>query len=190
MKKSNAFLSVTKIISIIVCTVFFLQVIGCGTIMYPERKGQAKGKIDTSIAILDGLGLLLFIIPGVIAFAVDFNNGCIYLPPGKSSKNLNEDKKDNLAVVKMPSNKLDLNTVAQVIKENTGQIIEFDSPDLVILKPNNQNIDICQQIIDLKLHTYNVSKEVLTKGSLMSFILNHSGYLIGIKVLPLNNNTC
>ena len=79
MKKYNALLSVTKIVSIIVCTVFFLQVVGCGTIMYPERKGQKKGQIDTSIAILDGLGLLLFIIPGVIAFAVDFNNGSIYL---------------------------------------------------------------------------------------------------------------
>ena len=187
MKKCNALLSVTKIMSIIVCTVFFLQVVGCGTIIYPERKGQTKGKIDTSIAILDGLGLLLFIIPGVIAFAVDFNNGTIYLPPGKSSKNLNEDEKGSLAVVKILSNKLDLYAVAQVIKEHTGQIIEFDSPDLVIFEPSNQDIDICQEIIDLRLHTYNISKELLTKGSRMSLILNHSGYCIGIKALSLNN---
>jgi len=186
MKKYNALLSVTKIVSIIVCTIFFLQVVGCGTIMYPERKGQKKGQIDTSIAILDGLGLLLFIIPGVIAFAVDFNNGSIYLPPGKSSKNLNENEKDSLAIVKIPSNnKLDLYTVAQIIKEYTGQIVEFDSPDLVILKPNSQ--DICQEIIDLRLHTYNISKGLLTKGSRMSFIFNHSGHFVGIKALPLNS---
>lgn len=52
----------------------------CGTIMYPERKGQIDGKIDPTVAILNGIGLLLFLIPGVIAFAVDFSNGTIYLP--------------------------------------------------------------------------------------------------------------
>ncbi len=54
---------------------------GCGTILYPERKGQPSGQIDWKIVALDGLGLLFFFIPGVIAFAVDFNNGTIYLPP-------------------------------------------------------------------------------------------------------------
>jgi hypothetical protein len=52
----------------------------CGTIMYPERKGQIDGRIDPTVAILDGIGLLLFLVPGVIAFAVDFSNGTIYLP--------------------------------------------------------------------------------------------------------------
>lgn len=52
----------------------------CGTIMYPERKGQIDGKIDPTVAILNGIGLLLFLVPGVIAFAVDFSNGTIYLP--------------------------------------------------------------------------------------------------------------
>ncbi|MDP3458087.1 MAG: hypothetical protein Q8S09_02315 [Hyphomonas sp.] len=52
----------------------------CGTIMYPERKGQVDGKIDPTVAILNGIGLLLFLVPGVIAFAVDFSNGTIYLP--------------------------------------------------------------------------------------------------------------
>ena len=62
------------------CVVLTVQLMGCGTIMYPERRGQASGKIDAGVAVLDGIGLLLFIIPGVIAFAVDFNNGTIYLP--------------------------------------------------------------------------------------------------------------
>lgn len=62
------------------------SVSSCGTIIYPERKGQIDGRIDPSIAILDGLGLLLFLIPGVIAFAVDFSNGTIYLPGTQTSK--------------------------------------------------------------------------------------------------------
>ncbi|HVW02985.1 MAG TPA: hypothetical protein VHB77_21675 [Planctomycetaceae bacterium] len=58
-----------------------LAAVGCGTIMHPERRGQPAGRLDWSIVALDALGLLLFFIPGVIAFAVDFNNGTIYLPP-------------------------------------------------------------------------------------------------------------
>lgn len=57
----------------------------CGTILHPERKGQVDGRIDPSIAILNGIGLLLFLVPGVIAFAVDFSNGTIYLPGTQTS---------------------------------------------------------------------------------------------------------
>ncbi len=53
----------------------------CGTILYPERTGQPPGWLDPGVVILDGVGLLLFLIPGVIAFAVDFATGAIYLPP-------------------------------------------------------------------------------------------------------------
>lgn len=62
----------------------------CGTILYPERKGQIDGRIDPAIAILDGLGLLLFLVPGVIAFAVDFSNGTIYLPGTQTSNTADE----------------------------------------------------------------------------------------------------
>lgn len=57
-----------------------LPLTGCGTLFYPERKGQLQGRIDPGVAIADGLGLLLFIVPGVIAYAVDFSNNTIYLP--------------------------------------------------------------------------------------------------------------
>lgn len=54
---------------------------GCGTILYPERRGQPSGPIDWKVVALDGIFLLLFVIPGVIAFGVDFTTGAIYLPP-------------------------------------------------------------------------------------------------------------
>lgn len=54
---------------------------GCGMIFHPERRGQPHSHhIDWQVAALDGLGLLLFFVPGVIAFAVDFYTGTIYLP--------------------------------------------------------------------------------------------------------------
>ena len=54
---------------------------GCGTLFYSERCGRPHGgRIDWKVAALDGLGLILFFIPGVIAFVVDFSTGAIYLP--------------------------------------------------------------------------------------------------------------
>ena len=57
--------------------------LACGTLLYPERRGQRSGRIDPAVAIMDGIGLLLFIIPGVVAFAIDFGSGAIYLPGGR-----------------------------------------------------------------------------------------------------------
>lgn len=55
---------------------------GCGTILHNERVGGPHSRdIDWKIVALDGLGLALFFVPGVIAFAVDFYTGAIYLPP-------------------------------------------------------------------------------------------------------------
>ncbi len=54
---------------------------GCGTFIHSERCGQPHSdQIDWKIAALDGLGLLLFFVPGVVAFVVDFCTGAIYLP--------------------------------------------------------------------------------------------------------------
>jgi hypothetical protein len=54
---------------------------GCGTILYPDRAYQEKrGDLDPAIVILDGIGLFFFIIPGLVAFAVDLTTGAIYFP--------------------------------------------------------------------------------------------------------------
>jgi hypothetical protein len=56
-------------------------VTGCGTFLHSERCGRPhSNRIDWKIAALDGLGLLLFFVPGVVAFVVDFSTGTIYLP--------------------------------------------------------------------------------------------------------------
>lgn len=54
---------------------------GCGTLAHSERCGRPhSNQIDWKIAALDGLGLILFFVPGVVAFVVDFSTGAIYLP--------------------------------------------------------------------------------------------------------------
>jgi hypothetical protein len=75
-----------------VCIVLIAQLIGCGTLMYPERRGQRGGRIDAGVAILDGIGLLFFIIPGLIAYAIDFSTGTIYLPGTTGSLDIKDIK--------------------------------------------------------------------------------------------------
>jgi len=86
--------TIVTVLCLIISAVFIIELAGCGTILYPERKGQEDGRIDPGIAVLDGLGLLFFIIPGVIAFAVDFTTGAIYLPRSsrRSSTTLEDEK--------------------------------------------------------------------------------------------------
>ena len=62
--------------------VLALQSAACGLLIYPERKGQKSGQIDPGVAILDAAGLIVFLVPGLVAFGVDFVGGCIYLPGG------------------------------------------------------------------------------------------------------------
>ena len=63
-----------------------LQLISCGTLIYPERRGAKTGRLDVGVVVLDALGLFFGLIPGVIAFAVDLSTGAIYLPEAKTSQ--------------------------------------------------------------------------------------------------------
>jgi hypothetical protein len=64
-------------VCLIVTIALIIQLAGCGTIIYPERRGQTGGRIDVGIVILDAVGLFFFIIPGLIAFGVDFTTGAL-----------------------------------------------------------------------------------------------------------------
>jgi hypothetical protein len=110
--------------TLLLAVLFFLQVAGCGTVMYPERRGQRSGRIDVGIAVLDGLGLLLFIIPGVIAFAVDFSTGAIYLPSGKS-KTARGMKNRDLAVINMSPNDLNIAKLDEIVSAYTGEEVNL-----------------------------------------------------------------
>jgi len=73
-----------SLVCVIVSVVLITQLYGCGTILYPERRGQRTGTVDVGITVMDALWLLVFIIPGLVAFAVDFSTGAIYLPVVRS----------------------------------------------------------------------------------------------------------
>lgn len=99
---------------------------GCGTILHPERKGQPAGPIDWKVAALDGLGLLFFFIPGVIAFAVDFNNGTIYLPPEDCAERGRKADGRPLISRKIPKGKLSRPGVEAMVTEHVRRPVELE----------------------------------------------------------------
>jgi len=99
--------------------------LGCGTILYPERRGQkTHARVDAGVAVMDACWVLLFIIPGVIAFVVDFSNGAIYLPGGAVGAN-------SLKVVQTPTAHPDSASIERVVKQQTGLAIRLSDPTLL-----------------------------------------------------------
>ena len=119
-----------KILSVLIIIAFVAQLTGCGTLMYPERKGQRGGNIDTGVAILDGIGLLFAVIPGLIAFAIDFNNGTIYLP-GTSKASL---ELKNMRQVKFDPRHSTVASIEKTLKEETGYEVKLDQKNIKVSK--------------------------------------------------------
>lgn len=73
----------STLLTVLLAAGLLLQTSGCGTLMFPERQNKEhSGKLDPNILILDSIGLLFFIVPGLLAFGLDFATDTIYLPEG------------------------------------------------------------------------------------------------------------
>ncbi|MBI2354938.1 MAG: polyribonucleotide nucleotidyltransferase [Deltaproteobacteria bacterium] len=104
------------LLQVLMSAILIVQLSGCGTLLYPERRGQKSGRIDVGIAILDGVGLLLFIIPGLIAYGVDFTTGAIYLPGGRRSSLPGSD----VRVVLVKPAELNQDRIEEIVARETG----------------------------------------------------------------------
>lgn len=94
----------------------------CGTIIYPGRVYQTeRSQLDPAIVILDGIGLLFGIIPGLVAFAVDFTTGAIYFPadhePGNQERTIFDQYEAEA--------KLDEREIGRIIALRTGKPIDL-----------------------------------------------------------------
>ena len=120
--------------SLFIAVAVLLCTTSCGTIMHPERRGQSAGRIDVGVAVLDGIGLLLFFVPGVIAFAVDFSTGAIYLPYGSSRLDLSPSNLKNAEVVHVDPASLSRSEIESIVKEKTGRDVELASSETRVAK--------------------------------------------------------
>ncbi len=101
------------------------QVAACGTLFYPDRRGQIEGKIDPAIAIANAVGLLFYIVPGLIAFAIDFTTGAIYLPEGTYSV-----APERLQVAVGSDGQFDIHKLKAIIEAQTGRQLPLLHPNL------------------------------------------------------------
>jgi len=133
---------VIKVLSVIVLVVLITQIAGCGTIMYPERRGQKiHGDVDTRIAVLDAVGLLFFIIPGLIAFGVDFYTGAIYLRPGENQVWGQTQSKQEIVAISVDPNQLNQKMIEKIVSNHIGQNISLDNRYMQILKFNGTDVN-------------------------------------------------
>ncbi len=133
---------IIKVLSVIIMMVLITQIAGCGTIMYPERRGQKiHGDVDTRIAVLDAVGLLFFIIPGLIAFGVDFYTGAIYLRPGEQQVWGQTQNKQEFAVIRVDPNQIDQKMIEKIVSDHIGQTISLDDHRMQILTFNGTDVN-------------------------------------------------
>lgn len=105
-----------------------LTLSGCGYIFYPERRGQTtRGQMDVTVVLLDGLLVLLAVLPGVIAFIVDASSGTLYLPAeGKGLREVRvgsrQWRKLQAALAREVGRDVDLNSSEVLIWRGGGEV--------------------------------------------------------------------
>jgi hypothetical protein len=118
-------------------TVFLaIQTASCGTVLYPERRGQPAGRIDPGVVALDAVGLLIFFVPGIVAFAVDFSNGTIYLPPERTAFSGTANNL-HLQTVQVNPAELTSQRLEAVLQEHTGQPIRLQTGTYRVTRIND-----------------------------------------------------
>lgn len=114
-------------LKMLLCVLMVVLLVGCGTIMYPNRVGQRGGNIDAGVVVMDGLCLLLFVVPGIVAFVVDFSNGAVYLPGGSGSMELKDMKK-----ITFDPGKCDMRDIEDIVKKETGYAVDVEESDIKV----------------------------------------------------------
>jgi hypothetical protein len=126
----------TRMLAPLLCALLLIKSSSCGTLLHPERVGQPRcGRIDPAIAVLDGVGLLLFVVPGAIAFAVDFYTGAIFLPPGYAGVEAADGVQQTTVYV--DPGELTSERIEQVVASRTGQEIHLKPGEYRVTRIND-----------------------------------------------------
>ena len=117
-----------RIVSAALAAALLAQLSACGTLLHPERRGQISGRIDPAIAVLDGIGILFFVIPGLIAFAVDFTTGAIYLPGSRHHAMVDPQR---LREAVGSDGRVDRSRLRAILHAELGRDLPLDDPRLI-----------------------------------------------------------
>ncbi|MCY1395283.1 hypothetical protein D9M71_102250 [compost metagenome] len=117
----------SRVIGGVLVATLLTQLTACGTLFFPDRRGQIEGKIDPVVAALDAIGILFYVIPGLIAFAVDFATGAIYLPGGTTAQVAPEKLQEAISA----DGKVDSGKLQAILQSELGQRLPLDDPRLI-----------------------------------------------------------
>jgi hypothetical protein len=147
---------VFRVVRTLVIAGLIFQLLACGYIMYPERRGQKPvGRVDPAIAVLDALGLLVFIVPGVIAFAVDITNGTLYFPAGQKHSSVSTET-DRITKIQVNPNELSETFIREMVEKQTGLSLGPDLSNVEIYElDRSENIEA--RLVELELSGYRVN---------------------------------
>ncbi|KIH81540.1 hypothetical protein [Pseudomonas batumici] len=126
----------SRVIGTVLVATLLTQLSACGSIFFPDRRGQIEGRIDPLIAGLDAIGILFFVIPGLIAFGVDFTTGAIYLPPSKTAQIAPEKLREAITA----DGQVDTLKLQAILKTELGQTLPLNDPRLIQQKGNLQQL--------------------------------------------------
>ncbi|MGA6927402.1 MAG: hypothetical protein WBY88_17070 [Desulfosarcina sp.] len=152
-------ISLMRRISFLMFVMMMLWTTSCGTIIYPERRGQSVGKVDVGVAVLDGIGLLFFLVPGVIAFGVDFATGAIYLPPSSSAQlEINPSTLQDAKIIMAEAETLTRYEIEAVVQKEIRQDIDLITSETLVARvlPNKPLIwgNITDTLTPNQLYTF------------------------------------
>jgi hypothetical protein len=111
----------------VLIAVLLTQITACGTLFWPDRRGQIEGKIDPLVAGLDAIGILFYVIPGLIAFGVDFATGAIYQEGGKTAQVAPEKLQQAIGA----DGKVDRSKLQAILQTELGRNLPLDDPRLI-----------------------------------------------------------
>ena len=126
----------SRVIGGVVVAALLSQLTACGSIFFPDRRGQIDGKIDPMIAVLDAVGLLFYVIPGLIAFGGDFATGAIYFPPGKTAHIAPEKLHEAIG----EDGKVDNTKLQAILESELGRSFPLNDPRLIQHKGSAQQL--------------------------------------------------
>ena len=126
----------SRVIGGVVVAALLTQLTACGSIFFPDRRGQIDGKMDPMIVVLDAVGLLFYVIPGLIAFGVDFATGAIYFPPGKTAQIAPEKLREAVGA----DGKVDNSKLQAILESELGRSFPLNDPRLIQHKGSAQQL--------------------------------------------------
>jgi hypothetical protein len=117
----------TRVLGGVLAASLVTQLSACGTIFYPDRRGQIDGKVDPVIVALDAVGILFYVIPGLLALGIDFATGAIYLPDGHTYSVAPETLKETVG----ENGEVDRAKLKALIEQETGHSLPLTDPRLI-----------------------------------------------------------